>query len=216
MVTTVTYMVFSTVTMSWKKGIKLCDDLHHGDFVIEQMVMGLRSAYFPDVSGGSPLYGFTSKDNGDGSTALDSISWVKVGSALVGKDCPFAGSPHRVKISIEQDENGKPGVAIRAWRLQGQILDKENEQFDPDKIPPIFLPSKIVAFNCRMAWRKVNDQIDWKDEWIGPKTNTLPTLVELTFYMEPLKEGEDPVEIKRAVGIPVAPLSWQGVNIPDD
>jgi len=209
MVTTVTYMVFSTVTTSWKKGMTLSDDLHHGDFVIEQLVMGLRSAYCPDIRGGSAMYGFWSKDSGDGSSANDSISWVKVGSALVGKDCPFAGSPHRVKLSMEQDGNGKEGLAIRAWRIQGQILDKDkdNEQFDPDKIAPVFLPSKIIAFNCREAWQKVGDEIDWKDEWT--ETNRIPTLIELTFYLEPLKDGESPVEIKRAVGIPVAPLSWQ-------
>lgn len=205
-VTTVTYLVFSTVITAWKKGMTLSEDLHHGDFVIEQLVMGLRSAYCPEVRGGSVQYGLWTKDEGSGESASDSICWVKVGSALVGSDCPFSGSPHRIKFSVEQDENGKRGVAIRAWRLQGQVVGKD-ENFDPDKIPPVFLPSKIIGFNCRTAWQKVNDQIDWKDEW--EETNRIPTLVELTFYLEPLKEGESPVELKRAVGIPVAPLSWQ-------
>jgi prepilin-type N-terminal cleavage/methylation domain-containing protein len=207
LVTTVTYMVFSTTTTAWKKGMALSDVLHHGDFVIEQLVMGLRSAYCPEVRGGSVQYGFWTKDNGEGEYATDSICWVKVGSALVGGDCPFVGSPHRVQFSIEQDENGKKGVAIRAWRLQGQTAGKDDELFEADKIKPTFLPSKIIGFNCRTAWQKVNDQIDWEDEW--KETNRIPTVVELTFYLEPLQEGETPVELKRAVGIPVAPLSWQ-------
>ena len=205
-VTTVTYLVFATVITAWKKGMSLSDDLHHGDFVIEQLVMGLRSAYCPEVRGGSVQYGLLTKDEGSGESASDSICWVKVGTALVGSDCPFSGSPHRVKFSVEQDENGNKGVAIRAWRLQGQVVGKD-EDFDPDKIPPVFLPSKIIGFNCRTAWQKVNDQIDWQDEW--EETNRIPTVVELTFYLEPLHEGESPVELKRAVGIPVAPLSWQ-------
>lgn len=205
-VTTVTYMVFSTVIIAWKKGMTLSDDLHHGDFVIEQLAMGLRSAYCPEVKGGSVQYGFWTKDQGSGESASDSLCWVKVGSALVGSDCPFSGSPHRIKFSVEQDENGNKGVAIRAWRLQGQVAGKY-EDFDPDQIPPVFLPSRIIGFNCRTAWKKENNEIDWEDEW--EETNRIPTVVELTFYLDPLHEGESPVELKRAVGIPVAPLSWQ-------
>jgi len=203
--TTVTYLAFSTITKSWQKGMALSDNLHHGDFVIEQLVMGLRSAYCPEVRGGSAQYGLWTEDNGQGESASDSICWVKVGSALVGRDCPFSGSPHRVKLSVEQNDDGETGIAIRAWRLQGQVSGEED--FDPDTIVPVFLPSKIVGFNCRTAWQKVGDEIDWEDEW--KETNRIPTVVELTFYLQPLQEGESPVEIKRAVGIPVAPLSWQ-------
>lgn len=209
-VSAVTFMVFSTVTTAWRKGMALSDGLHHGDFVIEQLVMALRSAYFPEVKGGSVQYGVQTKDNGDGSSASDSICWVKIGSALVGSDCPFSGSPHRVKFSVETDENGNKGVAFRAWRMQGQVVSKDGTQerdFDPETIKPTFLPSTIIGFNVRTAWQKVNDEIDWQDDW--KETNRIPTVVELTFYLEPLKEGETPVEIKRAVGIPVAPLSWQ-------
>jgi len=208
--TTVTYLAFSTITKSWKKGLALSDGLHHGDFVIEQLVMALRSSYFPEIKGGSAQYGLQTKDNGDGESASDSICWVKVGSALVGSDCPFSGSPHRVKFSVENDDNGKRGVVIRAWRVQGPVVAKDGiqeKEFDPDKIKPTFLPSTIIGFNVRTAWQKVNDQIDWLDEW--KETNKIPTVVELTFYLTPLQEGENPVELKRAVGIPVAPLSWQ-------
>ena len=35
-------------------------------------------------------------------------------------------------------------------------------------------------------------------------TNHVPRYVELTLYLEPLQEGETPVEMKRCVDIPVA------------
>ena len=37
-VSTLTYMTFSTVTSAWKRGLALADDIHHGDFMMEQMV----------------------------------------------------------------------------------------------------------------------------------------------------------------------------------
>jgi len=43
----------------------------------------------------------------------------------------------------------------------------------------------------------------------------VPKAVEITLYMEPLAEGEPPIEIRRMVTIPVAELSWRGW-IPDE
>ena len=39
----------------------------------------------------------------------------------------------------------------------------------------------------------------------------MPVFAEITLYLRPLQEGEDPVEIRRVVEIPIAPLSWKGV-----
>lgn len=201
-VTAVTFMAFSTVIKAWRKGTALSEKLHRGDYVVEQLAMGLRSTYFPEVKGGATLYGFQFTDGGDGMGAGDSFSWVKVGTALVGKHCPFAGTPHRVEFLLQNTPDGRKTAAVRAWRLQGQP-----EDFDPKTVEPVLLPSKIVGVNCRMAWRKLNDEIEWLDEW--KETNRVPTVVELTFTLEPLEPGDDPLEIKRIVGIPVGPLSWQ-------
>lgn len=200
-VSTVIYLTFSVVTTAWKKGIVLSDNLHHGDFVAEQLVMGLRSAYYVGGRDGSPIYGFWTEDGGESEYSSDTISWVKVGSALIGKNCPFAESPHRVKFTIEEDEDGKKAVAVRAWRLHGQ-----SEDFDPEQLAPIFLSRKVNGFNCKSAYRKIEDEIEWMDEW--EHTNKLPTVVEITLWLEPLEEGEPLIEIKRIVGIPVAPLCW--------
>lgn len=203
-VCTVTYMTFSVCVMAWKKGQAMSDSLHHGDFTIEQLSMALRSAYFPSAKpGGDATYGFSMEDNGDGPYSSDTISWAKLGTSLVGSDCPFAGSPHRVQFFVGTDEESEQVARIRAWPLFGQ-----DEDFDPEQdVEPMTLSRGITGFNCRPAFEMKNDEIDWLDEW--EETNRLPRLVEITLYLKPLEEGGEPLEIKRVVTLPVAPLAWK-------
>jgi len=202
-VSSVTFMTFSAATSAWQKGTALVDSLHHGDYVIEQLVMGLRSAYFPDVKGGDAEYGFVHEDNGDGATAEDTISWVKLGGALIGRESPFAETPHRIRFYLSDDEDGDRAATVQAWRLQGQPDD-----FDPEEVEPVFLSKRVVGFNCRMAWELDDDgKIDWLDEW--EETNRIPTVVEVSLYVEPVEKGGDPVELKRVVGLRVGALAWQ-------
>lgn len=199
---TLTYFTFSTVTMAWKRGMALTDELHHGDFVMEQLVMALRSAYYPDSRRRPANYGFWLENNGDGDGISDEISWVKIGSSLIGKSSDYALSPHRIRFWIGRDEEGEPAAMITSWRLHGQP-----DEFDPSELEPVVIGKKVTGFNCSPAWPYVDDdeEIEWLTEWF--ETNKLPTAVELTLYMEPLEEDGPPVEIKRLVGIPVAPLS---------
>lgn len=201
-VTGVTYMTFSTVVTAWQKGTRLMEDVHHGDFVAEQLVMGLRSAYFPDVRGGDFLYGFQLEDGAGGAYGGDRISWVKLGSALVGEDWPFSDTPHRIVFQVAQDDDGRRAAAVRAWRLHGQPDD-----FDPGDVEWIPLSRKVVGFDCRCAYRLVDDEIEWLDDW--EHSNRVPTIVEITLYLEPPLEGGEPQAIRRAMGIPLGGLSWQ-------
>jgi prepilin-type N-terminal cleavage/methylation domain-containing protein len=196
-VTAVTYLTFSTGVTAWKKGQALSDEIQHADFVMEQLVSGLRSAYFVD----GPTTGFRLEDDGDDEHSSDKISWVKLGGALVGKNCPFAGSAHRVEFSVEKDAEDKDAVMVKAWRLHGQPDD-----FDPEELEPVPICRGIIGFNCRPQDPENRDEVEWLDEW--DDTNRIPLAVEVTLYMEPLSKGEEPVEVKRIVSIPVAPLSW--------
>jgi prepilin-type N-terminal cleavage/methylation domain-containing protein len=200
----VTFMTFSAAVSAWQKGIKMADDLNHGDFVMDQLVMGLRSAYYPERNGAE--YGFWHEDDGDGPGAHDEISWVKLGGALVGRGSRFSETPHRVKFFIGEDEDGDEAAGVKAWRLQGQV-----EDFDPDEVEPVYLSKHVTGFNCRMAYELDDDgEIDWLDEWEDELTNKIPTVVELTLYMDPPREGDDPVEMKRVVGLRLGVLCWNG------
>jgi prepilin-type N-terminal cleavage/methylation domain-containing protein len=195
-VSVLTYMSFGVVTTAWKRGMDLGDDLHHGDYVLEQLVMGLRSAYQPGAKGQAHGYGLVLEDDGSGPESSDVVSWVKLGSALVGKDCPFAGSPHRAKFWVGEDARGVRGALFRAWRLLGQP-----EDFDPDKAEPVLLATRVVGFNCRCAEAPKDGKIEWEDEW--EDTNKVPPFLELTLRLAPFEEDGEPIEVKRIVAIPV-------------
>lgn len=200
-VSTVTFMTFSAATTAWQRGTALVDRLHHGDYVMSQLVMGLRSAYYPE-GGVRGEYGFFHEDNGDDENAEDEISWVKLGGALIGSSQNYAGTPHRVRFFLDENENGERSAAVVSWRLDGQTDD-----FDPDALPSVFLSSRIKGFNCRAAWKLDDDgEIDWEDEWT--ETNRIPSMVEITLYIEPVAERDPPVELKRIVGLRVAEVAW--------
>lgn len=203
LITVVTYVSFSVVTQSWQRGVSMTDKLHHGDFVVEQLVMGLRSAYYP-VGGGNGDYGMWVKEGGDGPNADDELSWVKLGSALVGRDQAHAGGPHRVKVTLEPDDKGNRVLAVRSWGLLSQV-----EDFDADKLPAQYLSPKVTGLSYRFQDPEEDeeeDEIVWTDEW--KETNRIPMTVEITVYMEPLEKGGDPVTLKRVVSLPCGPLAW--------
>lgn len=202
-VSTVTYMAFSTIVIAWRRGVALTDHLHHGDFVMEQLVMALRSTYFPDSDAATTRHGFWLEDDGDGETESDVISWVKLGSSLVGNQERFQGTPHRVTFYVDKDEDGEQAVLVKAWRLDGQP-----EDFDPlEDVDPVPISRYVTGFNCRtISPDDVDDdgEFEWQDEW--NYTNDLPLAVELTLYLPPIQEGGDALAVKRILEIPVAYL----------
>ena len=198
-VSTITYMTFATVTRAWRRGMELSDGIHHGDYVLDQLVMALRSAYYPVAS--SKGYGFILEDTGDGESARDRISWVKLGSSLVGRSCPFVDSPHRVEFWLEDvDEEGQ--VAVRAWRMFGQ-----SDDFDKEELEPSFISRRVTGFDCRCALGLFDDEIDWEDEWEDENTNKLPRFVEVTLYLAPPSEEGSTLELRRIVELPTSHLS---------
>ncbi len=150
-------------------------------------------------------YGFALEDNGDGAGARDVISWVKTGPALLRVNDPLARGLHRVRLSLEKDEDDHLAVAVRAWRPYGNPLT-----FDPLEQPPHFISGPVVGLNCRVAREVKDDAWDWLDEWEDDATNRLPLAVELTIYTEAPDPGEPAVELQRTIEIPLAPLSWEG------
>lgn len=203
MVSVVTFMTFSTAVMAWQKGTKLSDSLNHGDFVMDQLVMGLRSAYYPEKNGSE--YGFWHKDGGDGASAHDEICWVKLGGALVGRHSKIAETPHRIHFFVDEGDDGESVAEVQAWRLQGQVDD-----FDSDEIEPVVLSKHVVGFNCRMAYQIDKDgEIDWLDDWEDQLTNKIPTVVEVTLYLEAPSERDDPIELKRVIGLRLGALAWK-------
>lgn len=206
------FMSFNVVLRSWQTGTKLSESLNRGDYVMDQLVKALRSAYTPNKSG-SRDYGFILIDNGEGVNSADSISWVKIGPALIGKQASFSETPHRVVFTLEEDE-GSFSATVKAWQVVGLPEDFDEE----DDVKSVLLSKETLGFNFRVkdpAQNLSEDldlggdiEIEWLDEW--ENSNAIPELVEVTLFLKPATEEEDPLELKRLVSIPIV------AKIPDD
>lgn len=196
---TVIWSTFSAGVTAWQRGGQLLDDMRHADFVAEQLVSALRSAaYFPSRP---EKYGFRLK-TGSLRYPADRISWVTSSSAFIPPDSPWRHALHRIVFSIENNERGEPAVAIRALSHL-----TEEEDMDEMDVEPWFVSSDVVGFRCRFYdFEEESWSSDWED------TNSLPSLVEITLYMEPLEKYEPPVTIQRLVVIPVAPAITNAVK----
>ena len=199
------FFCFDAVVQSWHAGIKMSESMGQADHVIEQLASGLRSAYYPDTGAQLDEYGFQLHDGGEGPGAMDSISWVKIGRALVGEDCGFADSPHRINVSVEAGGNADAaGLMVKAWRVDLQL-----DEFDPEAdVTPVSVSPRVMGFSCRVLDKdqpEKDDEPNWQDTW--DYSNSIPKAVEITLYMEPPKDKDEPMEVKRVVEIPMFDLS---------
>lgn len=196
---TIVWNTFTATTNAWRRGSKLMDRLHRGDFIMEQLYTALRSTAFFESR--PEKYGFWLKDAGSGHTAHDTISWVTSGTAFVPEDSPLARGLHRIAFTIEDNDNGDPAVAVRAYP---HLADLEEDDYDAETW---YLSTEVQGFDCEVY---DVEQEDWSFEW--EDTNAIPRLVKVTLYLTPVELYEPPVEIVRLVEIPVAPPLEEAVE----
>jgi hypothetical protein len=97
---------------------------------------------------------------------------------------------------------------VSAWRVDLQLDD-----FDASTVGAVSLSPRVIGLNCRMLDKdqpEKDDEPNWQDEW--DYSNCIPKAVEITLYMRPIKEDEDPLEVKRVVEIPMFDLSQNPRN----
>ena len=233
-ITATAYLCLSTATRSWRVGTETADAINHGDYIMEQILMGLRSAYYPDVGtvdAAAGQYGMQLVNDGDEDVAHDSLTWVKLGSALVGADSEVANTPHKVVLSVVgKGESGDEALAAGGLVLKSWRMSALPEDFDPDDenfVKPMLLMPGVVALDFRVFNPKDNlaegklpgveeesafeldDEKKWiDDDWEGDYTNRLPYAVETTLYLEPADDRSEPIKVQRVTTIPTAFLSW--------
>ncbi len=214
LVMTGVYGAFSVAMEAWRTSIDAGDGLHHADFIADQLVMGLRSAYYPDDFGregrSDGQYGLMLSDGGEGYDAQDTISWCKLGTSLVGANSGLAETPHRISVTVtEGDEEEPGGFVIRAWRLFGQ-----DDEFDPaEDVIPIIIAPQVVGLDFRVRDpMSPDDEIEWfvGDEW--EDTNRIPPQVEFSLYLASPNKDDDPIEVKRIVDMPMSALSFMAIS----
>ena len=127
------YTCLTIATRAWRIGVETADSVRLGDYAMGNIVAGLSSAYYPetvpqDVNGGD--YGMVLVNDGDGEDAGDSLTWVKLGSALIGRDSPEANTPHkislfRVRKGESSDEAMKVGgLAVRSEEHTSELQSR--------------------------------------------------------------------------------------------
>ena len=94
-------------------------------------------------------------------------------------------------------------VAIRAYSHLAEDEDTDEMDFEP-----WYVSSDVIGFRCRYYdFENESWSSDWED------TNSIPSLLEITLYMEPIEKYAQPETIQRLVVIPVAPAVTNAVKV---
>ena len=128
--TTLSILTFQAVTHGWQASTDYLDKMQRTDYALNQLIIALRSAYWPEEGDGSSgkssdttkgggrkgggnrnQYGFYDPYDREGERPSDSdiIEWTKKGSALIGSENAMADSVHRVRVMILEEGDTEDG-----------------------------------------------------------------------------------------------------------
>ncbi|MDR0994303.1 MAG: prepilin-type N-terminal cleavage/methylation domain-containing protein [Verrucomicrobiota bacterium] len=182
---------FLTVTKAWNRGGEMLEQLHYGEFAIEQLVSALRGAAW--FSSKPEAFGFWLDDSGGTSReAANTISWVTSGTAFLQPDSGLQNGLHRLSVTVES-LSGQQGLYVRAWP---HLVEDMNEN---DAEPWLVSPG-VQGFSCE--WYDFEEET-WSQEW--EETNSLPKLLRITLTMEKREAFDEHLELQRLVELEVAP-----------
>ncbi len=237
--TTVAIVTFRAVTTGWRVSRNYVDRLERTDYALDQLISGLKCAYYPHSGEQSYDYGFQLIDNGDGDSPRESdvIEWTKKGPAMLGNSS-YGDTVHRIQVMVLEEGDSTWGERIERTGLYARVrpMSKvmpeddsavdEDYSFNNDELyRPILVAKDVDGFNCRIQATeptdgdksKKEDKSAYEDEFAA--SNTVPYKVQLTFYVE----KEDPeyashtqrIPLLRVVRLPVHEQSQDGSSLPD-
>lgn len=245
-VTALSALTFQSVSRGWQVSADYLDKTQRADYALEQVISGLRSAYYPRSGSQSADYGFVLENRGDGSRPdrSDVISWTKTGPAIVGNRSELADTVHRVQVMVlEEGEDGyaqpiqRTGLYARLCRDAALVPKDGSDGADytfanADLYQPLLVADGVTGFNCRVLATADEasgssssakgeaklEKRDFEDEFAS--SNSLPYKVELTFFVEKaddtFRSRRDRAPIVRIVRIPLHEQSLDGAVTPDD
>ena len=183
---------FWSITRTWNRSNELLEELHYGEFAMDQLVAALRGAAW--FSSKPEAFGFwLDGQGGTSSRAANSISWVTSGTAFLPPDSSLKDGLHRLAVSVEHVRGGGSGLAVRAW-------PHLSEEEDGKGVEPWVVAPDVRGFSCE--WYDYEEDA-WSQEW--EETNSLPKVLRVTLTMEPRGKDADPVRLCRIVELEVAP-----------
>jgi prepilin-type N-terminal cleavage/methylation domain-containing protein len=172
-----------------KKGELMLDRMRQSDWVMDQLVVALRSAVL--LENNPQKCGFWLEDDEDQYPA-DVISWITSSAAFMPPQSQMAFGLHRVFLSIEDDEDGNPALHASGYPY---LTDSEADDFEEPE--PWLISRRIKGLSCRV-YDDFNKE--WADEW--EKDTTVPSFVEITLFVQADDDEAKVREITRAVQLP--------------
>ena len=236
--TAVTFGTFRAVTNGWRVSRDYLDRLERADYALDQLVSGLKCAYYPHAGEQNYDYGFQLADGGDGDSPRqsDMIEWTKKGSAMVGNSSA-GDAVHRIQVMVLEEGDSKWGDKIERTGLYARVkplspVIPASNGYDADEFTfgneelyrPVLIAAGVDGFNCRVMAKapeggseKKQDKDDFEDEF--STSNQLPYKVQMTFFMD----KEDPeyasrrtrIPLIRVVRIPSYEQSLDGATLPE-
>jgi len=209
--TTLSVLTFQAVAHGWQASTDYLDKLQRTDYALNQLIVSLRSAYYPETSDES--YGFFDPYDREGTRPSDSdiIEWTKKGSALIGSESAISESVHKVRVMVLEEgdtEDGdddkfekfkfkepikKTGLYARAFidpGLASKTAEKDTREYYQQ---PTLVADGVVGFRCRtikeppkaggkgVGKNGAYEKNDLEDTYEDKK---FPYKVELTLFIE--------------------------------
>ena len=173
---------FWSVMKAWTRGGEMLEQLHYGEFAMEQLVTALRgAAWFPSKP---EAFGFWLE--------RDKASWVTSGTAFLPPDSPLRNGLHRLSVTVDSAA-GERGLVVRAWPHLTEDADENDAE-------PWLVCPEAEDFTCE--WYDF-DVDSWSTDW--DETNSLPKLVRVTLKMKKRPNFDEELELQRLVELEVAP-----------
>ncbi len=212
-ITIVAGITFTSVLNGWHRATALADRMQTADYALNQVVAGLRSAYYPSDGNQKDEWGLMLIDNGEGEDPSDSdcIEWTKIGTSMIGSKSAFSETTHRVRMWVEEEKSrDEPGgLKIRVWNPDLFVEDDSSRFDEEDYGEEMMLVEDVVGFDCQVQKDAAEVESDgvpkWAEEW--ETSNSIPFRVKITFRMRPAEKGEEPLPVLRVVEIPAWELS---------
>jgi prepilin-type N-terminal cleavage/methylation domain-containing protein len=185
---------FWSILRTWNRGGELLEQLHYGEFAMEQLVTALRgAAWFPSKPS---AFGFWLDDRGGTSaSAANEISWVTSGSAFLPPDSPLQNGLHRISITVEGSGPDR-SLVVRAWPHLTESEDVRPSQIESRPVVP-----QVEGFFCE--WYDFEED-RWSQDW--ETTNSLPKLLRVTLTMQKRKDFDERLQLRRMIPLEVAAL----------
>ncbi|MCK4564091.1 MAG: hypothetical protein KAU94_05420 [Verrucomicrobia bacterium] len=189
----IVFQAFSGTLRGWRRGTEVLDGIKHGDFAMHQLAVALNSTvYFYNPRNS---YAFTFEKGTHSGLPADTITFVTASSAFMPQGSPLQHGPHRIKIYIDNDDNGDPALFAMAVPALADIEDFESEyDMEPHLVSRSIQGLEIMVYN--------EETEDWTVEW--KKKNSVPERVKVMVYVPSEDDDEEPIVFTRVVDIPVA------------